>query len=266
MAQFMHKLGNAWEIFKASFSFIGKDKSLLAVPLLLTFTSALFCVLFFLALEVGDPQVAFAFYANVIIFLFVMHIWTTFLGAAQSWMVHEVAQGKDTTLLSGLKRALKNIGDVLLFALVMLLISLLVAMLRGKRRELGPIGHAASGLAWLIEMVAGIAGKLVLPAMIITDRNFIQSVKQLQEAIKRIPEIATFEIGIRPLTSLATMLSLGIAVLFGMAFGLFVGIILFALLAIAIHIFSTLINQIYYTLLYLTLIEGKKVPGLKLKK
>lgn len=267
MTEFVHKLGNAWEIFKTSLSFIRRDKSLLAVPILLVFTSLIFCVLFFFVLSIGDPTMALAFYANIIIFLFFMHLWTTFLGAAQAWMVHEVAQGKDTTLFSGLKRALKNLGDILLFAFVMLLISLLVAMLRGKRREMGAgLGYAASGLAWLIETVTGIAGKLVLPAMIVTERNFTQSVKQLQEAIKRIPEIATFEVGIRPLTSLVSFLSLGISVLFGMAFGLFTGIILFVLLAITLHIFSTLINQIYYTLLYLTLIEGKKIPGLKLKK
>ena len=196
---------------------------------------------------------------NMIIFLFLIYIWTTFLGSAQSWMVHEVAQGKDTTFASGIKRALKEIPDILLFALATLIISIIV----GSLRKRGTLGNLAGNF---ISLVTGIAGKLVLPAMIITERNFIDSIKQLGQAIKAIPEIAVFEIGIRPLTSLLMFISIGLAFLFGISLSPIIGVILFLILFIVIIIFSILINQIYYTLLYLTLIEKKKIPGLKLKR
>jgi len=188
-----------------------------------------------------------------------MYLWTTFLGSAQSWMVHEVAQGKDTTLASGIKRALKEIPDILLFALATLLITIIV----GSLRKRGTLGNLAGDF---ISLVTGIAGKLVLPAMIITERSFIDSIKQLGQAIKAIPEIAAFEIGIRPLTTLLIFISIGLAFLFGISLGPIIGIILFLILFLIIIIFSILINQIYYTLLYLTLIEKKKIPGLKLKR
>ncbi len=253
---FTDRLVNAWRIFVTSLSFIGRDKSLLAVPIILILTTIVFGIVFFFMFFVSAKAAA-ALYANIIIFLFVMYFWSTFLGAAQSWMVHEVAQGKDTTLASGLKRALKNILDVLAFTTVLLLIKILLGALRRK----GRLGQYAASF---LDLIVGIAGKLVLPAMIITERNFIQAMGQLKDSIKAIPEIATFEVGIRPLTSLVFFISIGISVLFGLAFGITTGIIIFSLLFLAIIVLSTLINQIYYTLLYLTLIEKKKVHGLKL--
>ena len=255
---FFNKLANAWYIFATSLSFIGRDKSLLAVPILLIFSTLAFCLLFFLALF-APKSLSIAFYANLIIFVFAMYLWSTFLGAAQSWMVHEVAQGKDAKLLSGLKRAMKNILDIFAFAFIMLLINILL----GSLRKRGTLGEMAAGF---MSLITGIAGKLVLPAMIVTERNFLQSVKQLGESIRTIPEIATFEVGIRPLTSLAVFVSIGISILFGLGLGLLTGIILFVILLLAIIVFSILINQIYYTLLYLALIENKKVPGLKLTR
>ena len=152
-----------------------------------------------------------------------MYLWTTFLGSAQSWMVHEVAQGKDTTLASGIKRALKEIPDILLFALATLLITIIV----GSLRKRGTLGNLAGDF---ISLVTGIAGKLVLPAMIITERSFIDSIKQLGQAIKAIPEIAAFEIGIRPLTTLLIFISIGLAFLFGISLGPIIGIILLSAL------------------------------------
>ena len=54
--------------------------------------------------------------------------------------------------------------------------------------------------------------------------------------------------------------------MFGLAFGTVVGIVLFVLLLVAMSLLSILVEQIYYTLLYLTLIEKKKVKGLAIVK
>jgi hypothetical protein len=249
------RLANAWHIFTTSISFIAKDKSLLAIPILLVLSSVVLCIAFFAMFFA--PRVGGAFVANIVVFLFIMYAWTTFLGAAQSWMVHEVAQGKDTTVRSGFGRALKNIGDVLAFAVVMLLIGAIA----GRLRQKGALGQIAGGF---LETIAGIAGKLVLPAMIITERSFVQAVQQLRHAIRAIPEIATYEIGIRPLTGLVVWIGLGFAALLLFTAGLIAAVAFFVLWILAVVILSIQINQIYYTLLYLTLIEKKRVPGLRI--
>jgi hypothetical protein len=259
MPNFFERLANAWHIFTLSLSFIGRDKSLLAVPILLILSAIAFGIGFVALLLSRAAATQAALVANFIIFLFVMYVWTAFLSSAQSWMVHEVAQGKDTTFGSGLRRAVQNLGDIFAYAFAILLIKLLVSWFRGK----GRLGHAVGGI---LDYLSGVAGKLVVPAMIVTERSFGESVKQLGEAVKHIPEIAAFEVGIRPLTSLVVLLSIGIAVLFGLSFGLIAGLIIAAFLLLAVIILSTLVNQIYYTLLYLALIEKRHVPGLKLAR
>lgn len=254
---FIDRLANAWHIFTTSLAFIAKDKSLLVVPVILVLSVLVLCFGFFAMFFV--PALGGAFIFNIVIFLFVVYAWTTFLGAAQAWMVHEVAQGKDATVLSGFGRAVRNIGDILIFAAVMLVIGAIA----GRLRQKGGLGHWAGGL---LETVAGIAGKLVLPAMIVTERNFIEAVRQLRHALKVIPEIATYEIGIRPLTSLVLWLGIGLSVLLFFSAGFIAGITLLVLWLLAVIVISIQVNQIYYTLLYLTLIEKKHIKGLRLHR
>src|SRR3972149_4498522 len=130
-ASFWDKLVNAWKIFKTSIAFIGRDKSLLAVPILLILSTIGFFALFLISFLTGSSG-SLAIFANIIIFMFIIYFWSTFLGAAQAWMVYEVAQGKDATLFSGIGRALKNILDILACLFVLLLIKIVVGSLRGK--------------------------------------------------------------------------------------------------------------------------------------
>jgi hypothetical protein len=174
-------------------------------------------------------------------------------------MVHEVAQGKDTTVASGFKRALHNIKDIVSFAVVFLIVTILINALR---RRGGRMGEITAG--WL-DTLAGIVGKLVLPAMIVTERNFGEAVAQLKHSVKAIPEIATFEIGIRPLTTLIVILGALLGIVFYMTFGLIFAIVYFIAFIIALILLTLFVNNTYYTLLYLTLIEKKHVKGLHLR-
>ena len=255
---FFDRLHNAWKIFRLSFEFIGRDKSLMIVPVLMLLSGILFCIIAVILFPITSLMPESYFYASVIIFLLIAQTWSTFLGAMQSWMVHEVAQGKDTTVASGFKRALHNIKDVIAYAVVFLVVSILISAIRRK----GRMGAFAAG--WL-ETFAGIIGKLILPAMIVTERSFGDAVAQLKHSVKAIPEIATFEIGIRPLTTLAVFLGILVGALFFFSFGPIFTIIYGIIFIIALALLTLFINNTYYTLLYLTLIEKKHVKGLHLR-
>jgi hypothetical protein len=255
---FFDRLHNAWKIFKLSFEFIGRDKSLAVVPVLMLLSGILFCILAIILYPFAAIMPESYFYVSAIIFLLIAQTWSTFLGAMQSWMVHEVAQGKDTTVASGFKRALHNIKDIIAFAVVFLVVSILINALRKK----GRMGQFAAG--WL-DTLAGIVGKLVLPAMIVTERNFGEAVAQLKHSVKAIPEIATFEVGIRPLTTLAVFIGILAGFLFYVTFGLVFTIIYGIMFFVALILLTLFINNTYYTLLYLTLIEKKHVKGLHLR-
>ena len=55
-----------------------------------------------------------------------------------------------------------------------------------------------------------------------------------------------------------------ISLLFGSIFGLYTGLTIFVIFSLILWMLSIMINQIYYTLLYIAFIEKRKVPGLKL--
>jgi hypothetical protein len=255
---FFDRLANAWKIFKLSFEFIGRDKSLTIVPILMLLSGVLFCILAVILFPIASLMPESYFYISAILFVLIAQTWSTFLGAMQSWMVHEVAQGKNTTVASGFKRALHNIKDVIAYAVVFLIVSILISAVRRR----GRLGEFAAG--WL-ETFAGIIGKLVLPAMIVTERNFGEAVKQLKHSVHAIPEIATFEIGIRPLTTLTVFLGILLGLVFFVTFGPIFTIIYGIVFIISLILLTLFINNTYYTLLYLSLIEKKHVKGLHLR-
>lgn len=215
------------------------------------------CILGIVAyLFVADAQQGYQI-ALCILFVLFAQTWMTFLGAMQSWMVHEVAERKDATVLSGFKRALHNWKDIIAYAVVFLIISIILGALRKRGRA----GELAAGF---FGALAGIAGKLILPAMIITNKTFGEAVNQLKHSIKAVPEIATYEIGIRPIAFLAVLLGALLTYLLAqlsgtLAFIFIIAYIIFLILA------SVFINNTFYTLLYISLIEKKNVPGLNLR-
>jgi len=277
----LDRFKNSWLLFKTSLAFLKRDKSLLAVPVLLPFvnllTFALFAVIaisIWFSIPTPEARWQLTLWGIVFsaLFLFLMSLVNTFFGAAQSWMVYEVAKGQDATLGSGVRRAMHNIGDVLLFALAMTAIHLLTAALRGKRQGQGiDVGYQVRSMfAGWIETLTGILGKLVLPAMIVTERTFGEAVADLKRSIKAWPEILALEIGIGPVMGVAFFLgSLIIAVITLLLFPLsamvaiITAIVLAVLLILTLNIFGTFINATYYTLLYLALIEKKHIKNVE---
>ncbi len=260
------RFANAWNIFKTSFAFIGRDKSLLIVPVVMLLSVVVGIVIILGSLIAFQNKEALEFVTTPfggIIILFFFYCWITFLGAAQSWMVYEVAQGKDTTFFSGVKRAVANILDIIFFSVAMVVIRMITAALRGRGRSRSPTGIPRPGIGDLagsiIDKVAGVAGKLILPAMIVTDKSFGEAVRDINSALKALPEVVIFEVGIGPLTTVALMIGIGIAWVLTKIGAIYVAIGLGLVWIVLIIMFSILINQVYYTLLYLKLVERKKI-------
>src|SRR3989344_8004768 len=101
---FVDRLSNSWRLFKTSFSFIKRDKTLIVIPVFMLFSMMILFFLFvnFVFWRFGSSGFTIVYGA---VFLLVAYVWSTFLAAMQSWMVYEVAQGKDTTMAAGFKSA-----------------------------------------------------------------------------------------------------------------------------------------------------------------
>ncbi len=274
---FIDRLANSWNLLKLSFQFLNKDKSLLAVPIILPFLNIItFGILILIILstvsiipeKTEDAYGAIIGYSLLALFFFVMSFVNTFFGAAHSWMVYEVVKGKNTTLKDGLKRAFANLWDVFLFALAMMIIKILSAALRGQKKEGFDAGYyLRSFIAGWIETISTILGKLVLPAMIITEKSFTESVADLKHSVKKWPEILTFELGVNTVMSFITsliifpLIVLAILTLPSILGFIFVSLIVLTL--IASSILNSFLNATYYTLLYIALVQGKKIKGSK---
>jgi|GEM_PF-5872133 len=268
------RLKNSWLLFTTTLSFIKKDRSLLAVPVILPFANlGLLIILAVMAFGVFifGARTELAWFAFGVIALFLSFLLNTFFAAAHSWMVFEVAKGKDTTLSSGLRRASHNLADIIWFSIVMTLVHVITGLLRGKRQNGMDIGSAIRNmLANMIEGLVGILGKLVLPAMIVTDKTFKEAVVDLKRSAKTWPEVLAFEIGLGPLFGLAFfaiaivlgLLAYAVSPFIGM-YALIAFIISLVIVIIAMGILSKFVNATYYTLLYLALVEKKHIHGVK---
>ena len=74
-----------------------------------------------------------------------------------------------------------------------------------------------------------------------------------------------YEVGSGPLMFLVMIIGIVFSLFLFVGFGLLVALPFFLLFFFGALYLSLLVDQIFYTLLYLTLIEKKKVKGLKLR-
>lgn len=274
---FFDRLRNAWELLKLTFQFLKRDKSLLAIPILLPIVNlaaftlfAIMAVFIIHAVPENTPATTSNIAGIIILalFFFIMSFANTFFGAAHSWMVYEVTQGKDTTLSNGLRRALHNFFDIFLFALATMLVRIATNFLRGNKKEGFDAGYIIRNmLANWIDTLTTVLGKLVLPAMIITEKTFTESVTDLKQSVHTWPEILAFEVGVQPLVNLATGIISFIFLIFTILtlptlFGwFFLTILILTLLAGSV--LKSFVNATYYTLLYIALVQKKKITGVK---
>ncbi|MBI4139618.1 hypothetical protein HY483_01510 [Candidatus Woesearchaeota archaeon] len=272
---FFGRLKNSLELLKLSFHFLGKDKSLLIVPIMLPALNILTFIVLILAglgflsktseqfMGVYGTIVIFTFLA---VFFFVMSLVNTFFGAVHSWMVFEVVKGEDTTFKNGLRRASQNIKDIIFFSLSMMAIRLVTFYMRGRKKEGLDIGfYIRSTFAGWIDTLATILGKLVLPAMIITEMSFTEAVADLKRASKTWPEILTFEIGVQPIVNMiTTIITIPLILLTIISFPSIISWIFITLIIMTIltgSVLKSFLNATYYALLYIALIEGKKMKN-----
>jgi hypothetical protein len=269
---FFDRLKNAWSIFILSWKYAGKDKSLLAIPIWLValnivFVLALIGVLLGAGLFVPDRAIGLSMYLIFALYLFCSLFVNVFLGAAQCWMVYEVTLGKDTTVWSGLKRAWKNLADIIWFSIVMFILKILTSKRGG--RGIGSVLTTIFG--GLIETLVRLAGKLVLPAMIVTERTFKEAVLDLQRSSKVWPEMLAFEAGAGPLFSFVGFFGfLIILFVFFLLYATGISLMLSIFIAVGLLVMQTallsiarnFVDSTFHTLLYLALVEKKKIPEL----
>ena len=275
---FVDRLRNAWNIFKLALSLLKKDRSLIIVPITIVFLPIIIlvlCLLIFiksLIIIFGSswketilPYLSAVSFAGAILFVLFIIFLITFLESVQVWMVYEVLKKGKTSISSGFGRAFKNFGDITAFTFTTISFTAFSFFLRS---EGGKVGQTTANV---MDYLTSLAGKLVLPAMIITERNFKEAIKQLKESTIALPEIAAYEIGIRPLIFflliLGGFISITIFIFMTWVFNFWGGGFFFAFpflifWILMVILLSIYVNETYYTILYIKLIEKQKIEKL----
>jgi hypothetical protein len=197
--------------------------------------------------------------AAAAILLCVLFFIGVLLDAALSWMVLEVVQGKDTSLASGLKRALGKTGSLVIYTVL----SVIVMLLAGKIRE-GDGGFALRLIkgffAGLLEEAWDIASHLLLPAMMLKNHDFGSAIKELPGMVKHLPQVLVggfaFDIVVRWLYLIEFVISLMFLLIFVGLWPLFAIIFSFSLflfLVASTYIVYSFAKSVYFTLLYIDL-------------
>lgn len=254
-----------WErtgkIIKNTFAMAKKDNVLYVPPILNLFVSMLLIVLAILVMVQGntvggDFGIPTLYYVGALALVFLAFVAGAFFSAALSWMVLQIVQGKKPSLGAGLGRAVKKTGSLLIYAGVSLVVMLLANQLRKDNDRDNFIVAIIKGFfADLIEKAWDIASHLLLPAIVLTNRNFYGAVKELPAMMKNLPAVLVGGFAFDFIVGWIYLLELLIAFILFMIIpgtvGLIVALSVFFILWIATYIFYVFVKSVYFTMLYI---------------
>jgi hypothetical protein len=261
------RISNSWELIKSSARVLMADKELVVFPIisvigvvLVTLTFAVPVLLsnfvdravFGGSIEVIGFLVVFLFY--IVQYTVIFFANTALVGAAMIRL-----RGGDPTVSDGFRIAASRIGPILGYALVAATVGMVLRALSSKSRGLGRIIISLVGFAW------NIATYLVVPVLAVENVGPFEAIKRSANLLKRTwGEQIAGNFGIGAVFTLFYVLF--IAMLIPLVFlaintqsaALFIGIIVFAVLVLAITglIHSTL-EGIYAAAVYEYATTGK---------
>lgn len=261
------KLSDTIEIFKRTFGLIRQHPKLALPFVFMVLLSIVPIVLIGLLLLFGSAtltlQIAIIFLALLAISLYFIN---TFFGAVNCWMVSRALKGEEPSFGGGLKRAFSNFFDILTFAVVSFSINVIASRLRAGGGK-GIIGMILSVLmrsvAFIIEQGWKYSTYIVLPDMIISERNFVDSLKTVPNIIKKIPEYLAggfaFDIIMWVVNAFIFMICLVFFGIFWMLTdfmtALIPTIVLFVLLIVIKQVLYFTMKSTYFTVLYVEIYE-----------
>ena len=253
-------LERSWKLIKGSFKLIAGNPILFVFPMLSFLSFAIFLaaivMLFTPVLFLGSQdQIAqnlqVIIMLGVLLLIFAGPFFGTFFAVALSFETGEVLKGKKASLARGIKHAIKNLKEILLWALTLFAINIIQMILRQMAEKYGGrIGGAVGNTVIDILMAGwGFATSFVVPIMAFEDTNPFDSIKKSVQLLKHTwGETLIGNVGA------GSALGLLIIPLFLLLFIPFIGIFfipVFILGLIAISLLTQVFNTVFMTALYL---------------
>ncbi|HIH15414.1 MAG TPA: hypothetical protein HA360_02780 [Nanoarchaeota archaeon] len=262
-------LERSWKLIKGSFKLIAANPTLFVFPVLsfLSFIAFLFLIGIFAfpALFLASEEQIAANLQGIIFFgffllLFASPFFGTFFAVALSYETGEVLKGQKVSISRGIKHSIKNLKEIILWALTLFLINILQMILRRLAEKYGGgLGRVAGNTVIDILLAGwGFVTAFVIPIMAFEDTTPFASMKKSFHLLK-----ATWGETLVGYIGAGSVLSLLLIPLFLLLFVPVIGIIIIPILILAV-IFISLLTQVFNTVfmtalyLYATEKDAKK--------
>lgn len=265
----------SWEITKLSFGVIGKDKEMLAFPILSGIFSLLFIVAILFPTIIVGMLAGNEFQGGIfeLLILFVVYLGlafiATFFNVATVYTAKKRFEGGNATFFESISFAFSKLWIIFLWALVSAIVGILLRLIEMAAERAGKVGEIVLtvvrlglGAAWSIVTV------FVIPILVYKGHTPFDAIKESTKTIKKtwgeslirafglgLVELLLIVLGV-VLTILGVFLvaSLGVsAILFVIGLGIF--------FVLSVIIVFGVANNIYNTALYVYAETGKIPEG-----
>jgi len=275
--------GNSWQLVKASYSVLQKDRELMLFPLFSTIGLIIVTISFMIPLAalgvfdaatsgaaaetasqtnteggggvgIGFFVIAFLFY--LVTYTVIIYSNTALIGAALMRL-----RGEDPTFRDGLQIANQRIGTIIGYAAISATVGMILQAIRGDEDNIfGQIVAAVIGTAWSLITF------LVIPVFVVENLNPIDAIKRSGTLLKSTwgeNVVATFGMGIIQFVAMIVIaIVVGapvylIASATGSSFVVGLGIAIVVLAVAIVSLFFAALNGIFQAALYNYATEGE---------
>lgn len=184
-----HKIGNSWQLVKASWAVLRSDKELLIFPVVSMFTMILITIVFLIPvgaifglLGAGSRNRATSEiigYAVLFLFYLVSYTISIFFNVALVGAAMIRLDGGDPTVSDGLRIARSKFGIIFQYAIISATVGVILRIIEQR------FGWIGSIISWLGGLVWNIATFLVVPVLAVKDVGPIDAIKESTRLLKQ---------------------------------------------------------------------------------
>ncbi|MCF7810216.1 DUF6159 family protein [bacterium] len=261
----MGKISRTFELMRASWEVLKKDKEMLIFPLISGVCCLLIFASFIYPLYTGghlqnSNDKEFGNYFVFFIYYFCNYFVMIFFNAAIVACAKIRMDGGDPTVSDGLKAAASRITSIAGWALVSATVGMILRMIEERSNIVGSIVASLIGLAWTV------VSFLVIPVLIIENKGPIESLKESTRLLKKTwgeQLIGNFSFGlVFFLLAIPAFLLILLTVFAGGGMSvLFFSIGIAVLYLILLALVQSTLQAIFQTALYLHVSKGKTAVG-----